>query len=112
MIFGIIYESFSHNVYSNYMMYAFLIPLFGMVVYGIIYIFELNKYYSEFAMKIFNSSIITFTFGSVIKGVLEIYGTTNKLITIYLIFGIIMIILSVITNIIYNNKKGDIKNEK
>ena len=105
LIFSIVYESFSHDVYSNYMMYAFVIPLIlGTLIYGIIYIFELNKSFNEFGMKLYNSSIITFTLGSIMKGVLEIYGTTNKLTIIYLIIGIITLIISIIINIVY--KKG------
>ncbi|MBQ8892375.1 MAG: hypothetical protein IJ068_05910 [Bacilli bacterium] len=47
--------------------------------------------------NIFKSSILTFTIYFIIKGVLEIYGTTNSLIIIYPILGLILLILSIIT---------------
>ena len=43
----------------------------------------------------FKSSIITFTLGFIIKGILDIYGTTNSLLLLYLILGIILFILSI-----------------
>lgn len=90
LIFGIIYEIFSHNVYSNYMMFAFIIPL----ILGIIQILFrdiLNNY-------IYKSAVITLTIGSIINGVLEIYGTTNDLVYVYFLVGIILIIISIIKN--------------
>ena len=86
LIFGIIYELFSHQVYSNYMIYAFIIPL----LLGIIYII-----FKELINKdIYKLSVITFTIGSILKGILDIYGTTNNLIYVYLIVGIILLLLS------------------
>lgn len=106
LIFGIIYESFSHGVYSNYMIYAFTIPLIlGLIVYFIIYIFRLNKYLSKLGMSIYNSFIITLTLGSIMQGFLEIYGTTNKLIFVYFKISLFLIIISVLINIIYNLRK-------
>ena len=46
--------------------------------------------------NLFKSSILTFTLGSIPKGVLDIYGTTNSLIIVYLILGLILFILSII----------------
>ncbi len=101
LIFGLIYESFSHGVYSVYMMYAFIIPLLlGVFVYVVLYLTKFNLYVSEFGMQIYNSSIISLTLGSIMKGVLEIYGTTNNLIIYYLIISIILIILSIVINVI------------
>lgn len=85
LIFGIIYEIFSHQVYSNYMIYAFLIPL----LLGIIHII-FNKLLID---ELYKMGVITLTVGSIIKGVLDIYGTTNNLVFIYLI-GILFIICS------------------
>ena len=109
LVFGIIYECFSHEVYSNYMMYAFLIPaILGCLVYGILYFINKEKIINKFASKIYNSSIITFTLGSIMKGVLEIFGTTNNLIDVYFNLGIILLFISLIINIIYilNEKKA------
>lgn len=100
-IFGFIYEQLSHNIYSQYMIYAFLFPLLmGAMIYGIIYKTETGELLSKLGMNIYNSAILTFTLGSVMQGVLEIYGTTNKLVFYYLIIGTILVIISLIINII------------
>lgn len=110
LIFSSIYEYFSHGVFSSYMMYAFLIPfLLGSLIYEIIYLTKSNKYLNKFAMKIYNCSILTFTLGSIMKGFLDIYGTTNNLINVYSKLGIILIIVSIIVNVLYNLKSKKIK---
>ena len=99
LIFGIVYETFSHNVYSNYMMWAFLIPLFlGFVPYMILYI--LNKKINIISLQLYNSSVLTFTLGSTMKGILEIYGTTNVLMNVYLPLSITLLVLSIIVFVI------------
>ena len=106
LIFGLIYECFSHGVYSSYMMYAFLIPaILGCLVYGILYFLNLKTVPNYYASKIYNSAILTFTLGSIMKGVLEIFGTTNNIIDVYFNLGIILILLSIIINSIYTINK-------
>ena len=88
------------------MMYAFIIPLIlGTFVYFIIYISKGNKYLNNIGITIYNLSIITFTLGSIMKGVLEIYGTTNKLVSSYFIIGLILFILSILINIFYKERR-------
>ena len=89
-VFGMIYELFSHDVYSNYMIFAFLIPLI-LGIFNIIF----DKYIHEY---LFKSGVITLTIGSIIKGVLDIYGTSNDLVYIYL-FGIILLVISLFKKI-------------
>ena len=94
LIFGIIYEMFSHGVISYYMIFAFLIPLINFLI-NIIFIsgkIKINK----LSKNLFSMSICSFTFLSIIKGVLDIYGTTNNLIFIYLIVGLILLVISII----------------
>jgi len=86
LIFSIIYEQFSHDVYSMYMMLAFLIPLIGGILYQLLR-GKVNK-------TMYTTSWVTLLVGSYMKGVLEIYGTTNKLIIVYLIAGILLFIAS------------------
>jgi hypothetical protein len=74
---------------------AFLIPLFGIIIKITLKIIFPN--YNNLFSKLYDSSIMTFTIGSIIKGVIEIYGTTNHLITIYLIFGIILLFSALFT---------------
>ena len=89
---------FSHGVYSNYMLLAFLFPLFGgVVIYSIL--LKNKNIISGIGMNIYDMSLITIMIGSIIKGVLEIYGTTNSLIMIYWLAGILLLMISIIFNI-------------
>ncbi len=106
LIFGLIYEAHSHGAYSNYMVFSFTIPLiFGSILYFIIYKSNIYKHLSELGMNIYNTSILSLTLGSVMKGFLEIYGTTNKLIIIYPILSLGLIIISLIIIIISIKRK-------
>ena len=96
-VFGAIYEIFSHGVYSYYMIYAFMFPLVGGAF--IFYIISNAKnpvYPSSITGNMYHSGIATLTVGSIFNGILKIYGTTNRLTTIYWIVGIIMIVTGII----------------
>ena len=89
VLFGAVYEMFSHGVFSFYMLYAFSVPLvFGVTLYLILLF--LRKYPDRVFLNLWNSAIVAFSAGSVFKGVLEIYGTTNSLVIVYPICGCIM----------------------
>ena len=97
MIFGYIYELFSHNVYSIYMQYAFIIPLtLGLIPF---LIFK-SKIKSSFSITLYNDAVVTLTIWSLLKGVLEIYGTTNYLLDIFLWEAILLFSLSIFKIII------------
>ena len=118
-LFGGIYEYFSHEVYSGYMIFAFAIPLF----LGAFPALGAARYVKKKAEKertkftdiktpvcdkmdntmaedndgeaegicvpgrisrnAWNSGIAALTVGCVFRGVLEIYGTTNRLLVVY-----------------------------
>ena len=84
LVFSSIYNLFSHGVHSIYMTYAFVIPL----LLGIIPNLKVKT------NKLYNASVITLIVYSLLKGFLEIYGTTNNLISIYLYISIILLIVS------------------
>lgn len=84
LVFGIIYEIFSHSVYSVYMMFAFLIPL----IFGYFASFLIKEGTNSLCNTIYNMGIITLSVGSIFNGVLQIYGSTNSLIYVYLYVGI------------------------
>ena len=112
-ILSFIYELFSHEVYSPYMIYSFLIPLLGMIIYMVIYFTKASKFINKISMELFNCSILTFTLYSILNGILEIYGTTNYLVAVYLKIGVILVIFGIIINISYNLiKKEGMNNEK
>lgn len=89
---GALYERFSHGVYSNHMIYAFVYPLLmGCLPYladsrGII------KKAGPLGEALLLASIVTLSVGSIIKGVLEIYGTSSLLTAAYPVAGILLLI--------------------
>ena len=85
-LFGAVYESFSHEVYSPFMMYAFGVPLvLGALPYGIM---ALRRHTPRrLTVNLWDSMIAALSLGCLMQGALEIYGTTNKLVIVYPILG-------------------------
>lgn len=86
--FGAVYEHFSHGVYSNYMIYAFVfpfaggtLPLLSLVLSGC------RRLPNRLSLSLYHSGIAALTVGSIIKGALEIYGITNRLVFVYWAVG-------------------------
>lgn len=90
-LFAAVYEMFSHGVYSFYMLFAFAFPLIGgSLVFGILSFLNIKNPRSRLAGKLYNSGIAALTVGSIVKGILDIYGTTNKLVGIYRHLGVLL----------------------
>lgn len=98
IIFGAIYEAFSHEVYSYFMIYAFAIPLIGGTLPFLA--FELKggsgRYPGQVSRDLYHAGMAAFTMGSVLSGVLAIFGSTNSLIRFYWIGGALLIALSLL----------------
>lgn len=45
--------------------------------------------------RLWHFGIITLTIGSLVRGILDIYGTTNQKVTLYLIAGIVFLAASI-----------------
>lgn len=91
-LFGAVYELFSHEVYSFYMIYAFMFPLAGGVLPFLL--MGMGKLFinsSAVSCNLYHAGIATLTIGSILTGIVEIYGTTNTLIRIYWMTGTFMI---------------------
>ena len=85
-LFGAIYERFSHEVYTYFMLYAFLFPL----LLGGVPFFLMQRAGMPFpykAAELIHAGVAAFTVGSIVQGVLVIYGTSNPLTTVYWIAG-------------------------
>ena len=96
VLFGAVYETFSHGVFSFYMLYAFSVPLvFGVTLY-LILLFA-RRYPGRVFLNLWNSAIAAFSAGSVFKGVLEIYGTTNSLVIVYPVCGCILAVSALVS---------------
>ena len=94
-VFGLVYELFSHGVFSPFMAFAFTIPLVaGGILQSIL--LKTKVRIPDLALRLWNYAIALLTVGSIWKGVLDIYGTTNRLIVYYPIFGGILLLLAVV----------------
>ena len=86
-VIGFVYELFSHGVWSVYMIGAFAVPLvLGTLVNLIIALFRM-KTPGMASETLYACGIATLTLGSLLTGVLEIYGTTNALLEYYWLVG-------------------------
>lgn len=102
IIFASVYGMFSHGVSSNYMTFAFLYPLLGIVVPHTIFlrigqVTAKNRPLPSHLMSlwksaggIYRSAVVTWMLGSIFMGVLKIYGTTNHLSVVYWITGAVL----------------------
>ncbi len=105
-LFGAIYEVFSHEVYSYFMIYAFAVPLtFGVLLYTLLLIFK--KYPGRVALNLWNSGIAALSVGCVFRGVLEIYGTTNSFSAVYPVAGSLLSASGLIAGIAGMHKKNN-----
>ena len=96
-LFSAVYEHFSHGVYSGYMVYLFMFPLFGGVLpYAVLGLVQKIKCPSPTSAKIFNSGVAALTVGSCVKGVLDIYGTSSSYLPIYWAAGISLMALGLV----------------
>lgn len=80
VLFGGVYELFSHGVYSYYMIYAFVFPLAGGTLPALAAaVFGCKRCPAPLPRLLYHCGIATFTAGSILQGVLQIYGTSNPL---------------------------------
>ena len=102
---GWLYELFSHGVYSNYMIYAFMVPLACGALPDILAAARgrrSKKRSGNVASGLRLAAVVTLTAGSLIKGVLDIFGTTNRLLVVYPIIGLALAIAALIAFIWQN----------
>lgn len=93
VLFGAVYEYFSHEVYSYFMIYAFVIPQAGGMLpfFGMAYL--KGPLPGRVSLNLYHSGIASLTVGCLFKGILDIYGTTNRLTLVYWIMGAVLLIL-------------------
>ena len=88
VLFGAVYEHFSHEVYSGYMIYAFVFPLAGGALpFAVLSLYGRIRPPGRLSLNLYNAGIAALTVGSIMEGVLEIYGTTNDLLRVYWFVG-------------------------
>ena len=94
-LFGGVYEQFSHGVYSSFMIYAFAIPLALGAVPWALALYR-QRYPGRAFCGVWSAGIAVLSVGSVMRGVLDIYGTTNVLIVVYPVAGGILLTLGLL----------------
>lgn len=86
-----VYERYSHEVYSPYMVFAVGFPLIGGLLVTEL-LGSLPKKYqpNRLAANLYNAGIATFTVGSLLQGALDIYGTANPMMIYYWSAGFLL----------------------
>jgi len=91
LIFSLIYELFSHGVYSSFMVLLFLFPLLlGAVPFSLLA--RAGIFPPDAARRDYHAGIATLATGSCLTGILEIYGTTSPYLRFYWMAGIILLL--------------------
>lgn len=108
LIIGAVYELFSHQVYSPFMYLMFMIPLLlGVLPNLVARILDKSFITSKDARATYKLGILTLIFGSFLKGVLDIYGTSSVYPVLYIPAAIALIIVALGLENYY--KKGEMK---
>ena len=90
--FGAVYEYFSHGVYSPFMIYAFALPLILGALPWCSMSLRPRRAMCQGAAQLWDSGVLTLAVGSVMRGVLDIYGTTNRLAAVYPVVGTVLLL--------------------
>jgi len=97
IFFGFVYEIFGRGVWSFYMVYAFVIPFaLGYLPFNRIARKKNPRMRSTLCRWFWHAGVGTLTVGSVMFGVMEIYGSGSNLVYVYPAVGAILIVVSVI----------------
>ena len=96
LVVGTVYEFFSHQVYSPFMYLLFMIPLVLGVVPNLVAKMTGKTFLeSEDAQAAYKMGILTLIFGSFLKGVFDIYGTSSVYPTLYLPVGAVLLVAAI-----------------
>jgi len=110
LVVGTVYEFFSHQVYSPFMYLLFMIPLVLGVVPNLIAKMTGKTFLeSEDAQAAYKMGVLTFIFGSFLKGVFDIYGTSSIYPTLYLPVGAVLLVAALGLEMYYKKAVAKIK---
>ena len=92
IVFAAVYEYFSHQVYSDYMIFAFAFPMIGGALPFLLVALRGRNFPDDIAISLYNPGIASLT-------VLDIYGTTNSLSNVYWIVGTFLTVAGIFEGI-------------
>ena len=112
-LFGTVYEMFSNNVFSPAMYLAWLIPcILGVGVYLALAFAPIDKVPGTLTECIYNFGVAMLTVRSIFIGVVDIYGTTNRMmLTTYTVLSIVFLaiggsaFIAIIIYSLFNSKR-------
>lgn len=99
-VFSAIYEHFSFGVYSPFMIFAFAVPLLMGALAFLLLGRALKKTGTSvpaLVCKFWHAAVATLTTGFLFRGVLDIYGTSSPLGTVYWIASAVLAALALVT---------------
>lgn len=111
ILFGAVYEYFSHEVYSYFMLYAFVFPLVDGAFPFFAMTFSSMLIPNRVSQNLYHSGIAALTTGFLFEGALEIYGTTNRLVSVYWILGILFVLAAILIYCLFQGKNKCVKME-
>ncbi|MBR1986640.1 MAG: hypothetical protein IKA24_07165 [Mogibacterium sp.] len=108
-----VYGLFSHGVYSYYTTYAFMIPLLAGALPHLLTALKGSDQKTMLTglNDIQLAFVATLTAGSLLKGVLDIYGTTNRLLIAYPVLAALILAIVIAAKIRNWEIPGLIKNK-
>lgn len=99
-VFSAVYEHFSFGVYSPFMIFAFAVPLLMGALAFLLLGKALKKTGTSvpaLVCKFWHAAVATLTVGFLFRGVLDIYGTSSPLGTVYWIASAVLAVLALLT---------------
>ena len=93
-LFGAIYEHFSFGVWSFWMVYAFAPFLLGAI--WLLVLSKRKALPGDLFLGLLEPGLVMLTLGSILAGVVEIYGTENRLLPVLPIAGGLLVLAAVI----------------
>lgn len=95
LVVGVVYEVFSHGVYSPFMYMMWVIPILLGVVPIMVSKICNRELLDDLGFAVYFTGVVSLMIASFFKGVLEIYGTDSKLVYVFVIVGIVQIIYGI-----------------
>ena len=104
--FSLVYEHFSHGVYSNFMIYLFLFPLLGGALPSLLLpCLPAARHPSLVTRELWRCGVATWGLWSCLTGVFEIYGGTAPLLLLYRLAGSVLLAAAAISYLLDSRRK-------